>query len=137
MTGWISNAKRRWFPERQILLRQHGDVRYLALSTTRQLSVVAVALAGAIGLGALFALHPFMGWEVTMAYAPDKILKANGLQVAIDDSREAVGLLIETDDGRKVVYGATGAMLTALWTQLQDQIVEVPKRQQWQAHFVE
>ena len=72
-----------------------------------------------------------------MAYAPDKILKANGLQVAIDDSREAVGLLIETDDGQKVVYGATGAMLTALWTQLQDQIVEVPKRQQWQAHFVE
>jgi murein DD-endopeptidase MepM/ murein hydrolase activator NlpD len=56
MTGWISNAKRRWFPDRQILLRQDGEVRYVALSSSRQLSVVAIALVGAVGLGVLFAV---------------------------------------------------------------------------------
>jgi len=56
MTGWISNAKRRWFPERQILLRQGGEVRYLALSSTRQLAGVAIALVGGVGIGALFAV---------------------------------------------------------------------------------
>ncbi len=50
--GWFRNNVLPLFPERQVILRSRGRIRYVALSTGKQLAFVAVVLAGVLTLAA-------------------------------------------------------------------------------------
>ena len=59
---WVRIA-RAWFPERQLILRTDGRIRYLKISKALQISCCAVAL-GAVGWGAFASVNYFIIDEI-------------------------------------------------------------------------
>ena len=65
----------------------------------------------------------------------NEVKAATGIQFVYNEAAQALGLLIEVEGGHRIIFEATGSMLTILWLQLRDELASVPRRKQWRGTF--